>query len=109
MMTMASLFERLDRGRPPPAEAASKQPHRSPPKLLDWLLTHWNKPTVTARDIYRVGPNSIRNRKSAIDLAEILAKHGWLVPLKVRRRDMKEWQIVRGPGGEPKSPATISS
>jgi len=106
---MASLFERLDRGRPPPAEAASKQPHRSPPKLLDWLLTHWNKPTVTARDIYRVGPNSIRNRKSAIDLAEILAKHGWLVPLKVHRRDMKEWQIVRGPGGEPKSPATISS
>ena len=49
-------------------------------KLLDWLLRDWTKPTISARDIYTYGPNSIRDRESAIDLAEILVKHGWLVP-----------------------------
>jgi hypothetical protein len=66
-------------------------------KLLDWLLHDWTKPTVSARDIYTYGPNSIRDRESAIDYAEILVKHGWLVPIKLRRRDMKEWQITKGP------------
>ena len=63
-------------------------------KLLDWLQHDWTKPTVTARDIYTYGPRSIRDRQSAIDLAEILVKHGWLAPIKARRRNMKEWQII---------------
>jgi hypothetical protein len=64
-------------------------------KLLDWLQRVWSKPTVSARDLYTHGPNSIRDRQRAIDLAEILVKHGWLIPIEARRRDMKEWQISR--------------
>jgi hypothetical protein len=86
------LFERLDKGRPaPPTEKATKQPAQ---KLLDWLQ-HWTKPTVSARDICIYGPNSLRDRRSAIDAAEILVKTGWLIPNKTRRHDMHEWQIVR--------------
>jgi hypothetical protein len=65
-------------------------------KLLDWLLTGWDKPTVTARDIYRLGPNAIRDRKTALNLARILVEHGWLIPIETRRADMHEWRIVRG-------------
>jgi hypothetical protein len=65
-------------------------------RLLDWLQ-HWAKPTVSARDIYMYGPRSIRDRERAIDLAGILVGHGWLIPNKTRRRDMREWQIVRKP------------
>jgi len=50
-------------------------------KLLDWLQ-HWTKPTVSARDICIYGPNSLRDRRSAIDAAEILVKTGWLIPTK---------------------------
>jgi hypothetical protein len=60
-------------------------------KLLDWLQHNWTKPTVSARDIYVYGPNSIRDRESAINLAEFLVKHAWLAPIKTRRRDMKQW------------------
>jgi hypothetical protein len=94
MTAVANLFERLDKGRPPPTKKAQEP---SPPqKLLDWLQ-HWTKPTVSARDICIYGPNSLRDRESAIDSAEILVKNGWLVPIKTRRRDMREWQIVRKP------------
>ena len=65
-------------------------------KLLDWLQ-RWPKPTVSARDIYTFGPSAIRDRENAIGLAEILVKHGWLILIPTRRRDMKEWQIVREP------------
>ena len=67
-------------------------------KLLHWLQHDWTKPTISARAIYTYGPSSIRDRESAIDLAEILVKHGWLVPIKTRRPDMKKWQITKGPG-----------
>ena len=66
-------------------------------KLLDWLQHDWTKPTVSARDIYTYGPRAIRDRESAIDLAEILVEHGWLTPIKTRQRNMKEWQITKGP------------
>ena len=65
-------------------------------KLLDWLLTDWDKPSVTARDIYRYGPNAIRDRETALNLARILVEHGWLIPIETRRADMHEWRIVRG-------------
>ena len=65
-------------------------------KLLDWIINRWPEPTISARDICRCGPNSIRDRKSAVSLAEILVEHGWLIPIKTRRIDMREWKIVRG-------------
>jgi hypothetical protein len=65
-------------------------------KLLDWLVNHWAKPTVTASDIYTYGPNAVRDREVTLELAKALVKRGWLTPLKTRRRDMQEWRIFRG-------------
>jgi hypothetical protein len=92
---VASLFERLDRGRPPPIDKTPVKPHASAQRLLDWLQ-HWSKPTIRARDICIYGPRP-RNRESAISSAEVLVRHGWLVPTKTRRYDSLEWQIVRRP------------
>jgi len=91
-----NLFERLNKGRPPPAEDRPNEITLAQ-KLLDFLQQHWTKPTVSARDICIYGPYSIRDRKRAIDAAEILAKEGWLVPIKTRRHDMQHWGIVRKP------------
>jgi len=88
-----NLFERLARGRP--AEERIKPPHKDPAqKLLDWLQ-HWTKPTISTRDIHIYGPNSIRDRESAINSAQTLVDCGWLIPLKAHRRDMHKWQVVR--------------
>jgi hypothetical protein len=65
-------------------------------KMLDWLMNRWRGSTISTRDILQFGPGSLRDRKSAIATAEILAAHGWLIPLKTHRYDMKKWQIVRG-------------
>ena len=91
-----NLFERLNKGRPPPAEDRPNEITLAQ-KLLDFLQQHWTKPTVSARDICIYGPNFIRDRESAINSAETLVKHGWLIPNKTRRHDMREWQIVRRP------------
>src|SRR5262245_554327 len=93
-----SLFDRLSAGRPQPIDEAIKRPQKiqHAQKLLDWLQ-RWNKPTVSWRDIHNHGPRPIRDRKSAIDAAEILVRNGWLVPLKPHRYDMHKWQIVRRP------------
>jgi hypothetical protein len=94
MVAMASLFERLDKGRQGPIKKTQKTSPAQ--KLLDWLQ-HWAKPTVSARDICIYGPNAIRDRKRAVDSAAILVKEGWLIPIKTRRYDMCEWQVVRKP------------
>ena len=76
---MASLFERLDKGRPAPVEAATEQLRGgSPPieKLLDWLVNYWTKPTVTAREIYTYGPNPVRDKKTTLSLAQVLVEPG---------------------------------
>jgi hypothetical protein len=73
-------------------------PHpRSRPneKLLDFLVNHWPKPTISARDIGKYGPNATRDQKNVIYLTKILVEYGWLIPIATRRRDMKKWQIVR--------------
>jgi hypothetical protein len=87
-------------GPRPGANMASSELARDLQKLHEWIQ-HWGKPTVCLRDICYRGPNSIRDRKKAIGLAEILVGHGWLLPIRTRRRDMREWQIVRGVGGNP--------
>ena len=99
---MVSLFERLNKERPLPAEERIKPDAnaRDLQRLHDWLQNDWNKPTIRARDICRFGPNAIRDRKRVVDLAKILVSQGRLTPIPTRRRDMKAWQIVRRPGGE---------
>jgi hypothetical protein len=84
----------------PNPEPKPKFKQRTSPQLeilLDWLLNRWNKPTVSARDIYRSGPSSLQNdRKTTLDLTEILVRQGWLIPLKTWRHDRLEWKIARG-------------
>ena len=94
-----SLFERLDKGRPPPAEEKIQPPHKAPTraqKLLNWLQ-HWPNPTISVRDICVYGPNSLRDKKIATISAEVLVEFGWLVPQKARRYDQRVWQIARKP------------
>ena len=94
---MADIFERLNAGRPPPPENAIKQLRGDSPieKLLDWLVNHWAKDTITAREIYTHGPNSIRDKKTTWGLAQILVEQGWLVPVNTHQRNMRAWKIVR--------------
>jgi len=101
---MVNLFERLGK-RPPPAEKKTERSNEleHAQKLLDFLQ-RWAKNTVSVRDICVFAPRSLRDRKTAIDAAEILVKHGWLMPLASHRHDRREWQIVR----KPLIPATVA-
>jgi hypothetical protein len=89
------IFERLAEGRPQQEPQQEPTP-RQAQELLYWLRHNWTQPTIRARDIRRLGPNTIRDRKSTTEATEILASLGWLAPLKTRRCDMKEWQITKG-------------
>jgi hypothetical protein len=109
---MASLFEKLTQGQPPPAEATpppeiirlgpaaaavvpfTGRKDSQVEKTLDWLINHWNKPTITLREICRLGP-SPRNWESAARTAKTLVERGWLVRIETPRRDMRHWQIMR--------------
>ena len=94
------LFERLSEGRPQQEPTPPPTPLPTPEpvlRLLDWLQHGWTKPTISVRDIYRHRPNVAQDRESALKLAEILEKRGWLIPLKAHRYDRKRWQITIGP------------
>ena len=95
-MAMANLFERLAQGQR--AQEPTPQPvPLAAGRLLGWLQNNWTHPTIRARDICRYGPNSIRDRESAIKTAEVLVRRGWLVPMKTHRHDAKRWRIAIGP------------
>jgi hypothetical protein len=72
----------------PAKPAPTKQDHAQ--KLLDWLQ-RWPKPTVSTKNICQFGPYPLRNGESALRSAQVLAAHGWLIPLAARK-----WQVVRG-------------
>ena len=112
---MATLFERLQEKQLQQPEKARQvktiprgpllQPivpptdNNSPPieRLLDFLVNRWRRPEIRIREICQFGPGSIRDRKSAIALTEILAQNGWLAPLPpTRQHNEKLWRIVRG-------------
>src|SRR5258708_5060880 len=64
--------------------------------LLAWLQTRWSNSTVTLRDIYRHGPSPLRNdKKTTLNLTEILTRQGWLVRQRTWRKDKLEWRIIR--------------
>src|SRR5262245_49211200 len=69
---MSASFDPFARHRQEKSEEPGKRPRRSgtPPILLHWLRNRWPGTTVCARDIYRHGPNPMRDRKIALDLAE---------------------------------------
>ena len=115
---MATLFDRLQEKQPqylekeqpdePEIVRRGPQPiiplahRRSSPseKLLDWIINHWAKPIVTARDIRAYGPNCTRDPTDVMSLTKTLVQYGWLIPVRAWRRDMKKWRIVREPSKE---------
>jgi len=97
---MASLFDRLNRGRPapPPEEKTKVDPAQ---KLLDFLL-RWPHPTICAREILMYGPSSTRKQKNADDATRTLQKYGWIIPLETNQHNWRRWQIIRQPTVHPK-------
>jgi hypothetical protein len=93
---MNQSFDPFARHRQGKSEEPERRPRRSssPPLLLRWLRNRWPGATICARDIYRSGPNPIRDRKIALDLAEELVAQGALAPIESWRYDRKEWLIV---------------
>ena len=83
-------------------EAGSCSPElRQAEKLLAWLKTTWNEPLIGLRAIYRFGPNSIRDSKTAKAAVAVLEEHGWLQkyakpgPALVGGEPVREaWRIV---------------
>jgi hypothetical protein len=99
MTTVAkNIFERLRAGRLAAEKTVSERDQKiqHAQRLLDWLQ-RWDKPTLSTRDIRQYGPGPIRDRKSAIDSAEILVRNGWLTPVAKHRFDMHKWEIIRRP------------
>jgi hypothetical protein len=86
---MTTLFERLSKGRPQPAEERQR---KDDPQLLLDFLQKWPRPVISSRDVRIWGPKSIRDRESAIRSAQILAAHGFLIPIAARK-----WRVVRDP------------
>lgn len=77
-------------------EPASR-PHKDlTAQLLEWLVKHWNRPTITLRTIHRLGPNSLRDKKTILRLTQVLEDQKWLLPNQTWRRDKREWKIARG-------------
>ena len=69
-------------------------------RTLDWLTDKWPHDHVGLTDLYRLGPNPIRDRKTAKKVAGILADHGWLVAseggAKIDGEHRREaWRVVR--------------
>jgi hypothetical protein len=97
----SNLFDRLDKKRPPRrSETDNSGLARDLQKLHDWIQ-HTKRSTIRMRDLCYLGPSSLRKREKVISLTDILVRHGWLVPMKVRRYDRREWQIVRAVDGNP--------
>ena len=69
-------------------------------KTLTWLSSKWPYDHVGLSDLYRRGPNPIRDSKTARKVLVILADHGWLVAADggaeidgaIRR---EAWRVVR--------------
>jgi len=71
---------------------AKPKPQKDHAQLLLDFLQRWAKPTISSRDIRIWGPMALHNRESAIRSAQILAAHGWLIPITDRK-----WGVVRKP------------
>ena len=69
-------------------------------RTLDWLLEKWSEDHVGLPDLYRLGPNSIRDAKKARKMMGILYDHGWIARMEggaeVSGQHRREaWRIVR--------------
>ena len=69
-------------------------------RVLEWLEREWHKEFVSLRVLYSLGPNAIRDSKTARRIATILVDHGWLMPaaqsVRVNGHTTKAaWRVVR--------------
>lgn len=73
---------------------------REAEQLLGWLHTSWRELRVSLPDIYRRGPNSIRDKARARRAVTILVDHGHLVAAPAGDVDgtfrREVWRIVKG-------------
>jgi len=79
----------------------SSAEQRQAAKLLEWLKTAWTEPLIGLSTIYRMGPNSIRDKATAKAAVAVLEDHGWLQKYReqhpvVGGNPVREaWRIVR--------------
>ena len=69
-------------------------------RMLDWLHKRWRGDHVGLSDLYRLGPNAIRDSKTARKVVRILEDHGWAVRMvggaEIGGQHRREaWRIVR--------------
>ncbi len=67
---------------------------------LEWLLKRWREDHVGLSDLYRLGPNPVRDSKTARKMIGILEDHGWIARMdggaEVGGQHRREaWRIVR--------------
>jgi hypothetical protein len=72
--------------------------------LLRWLITQWEHAVIGLPDVYRLGPNSVRDMKTARRLVGILEAHGHLNRIEggaqVGENYRREaWDIAGSKGG----------
>jgi len=70
-------------------------------RLLDWLLKAWPEAVISLPEIYRLGPNAVRDKATAEKLVKILVDHGWLEHLPngaviAGQRRREAWRVVGG-------------
>ncbi len=51
-------------------------------RLLEWLRTPWGEDLISLPEIYQLGPNAIRDKRTAAHIVAVLEDHGWLVPIE---------------------------
>jgi hypothetical protein len=68
-------------------------------KLLAWLRGGWLEALVSLPDVYQLGPNEIRDKRTAKEAVSVLEDHAWLLRVEgggevggIRRREV--WRIV---------------
>ena|SRR5215471_1528675 len=95
-MATMTIFDRLGQRRPQPTTEAAREDPTT--QLLTWLIKRWNRPTISANEIYRHAPSSAgRNNKTMVlNLAQTLEDRGWLIRQPTWRHDRHEWKIARG-------------
>ena len=83
-------------------ESGSCSPElRQAERLLEWLRGSWREPLVGLSAIYRLGPNSIRDKQTAKATVAILEDHGWLsryvgaAPTVDGKPVREAWRVVR--------------
>ncbi len=69
-------------------------------RTLDWLQKKWRESHLGLSDLYRLGPNAIRDSKTARKMIRILEDHGWVIHMEggaeVGGQHRREaWRIVR--------------